>query len=114
MCCVTHYRPECFLKYTALQLLDVLSLWRHTTNEALAIQIQVFNEAHAGDNALMDMPGGIDINSPEEVFNVVLNKVRARLIIQGYFKMKSDQTSQKNGNEFIDHNPFACGPEEIT
>ena len=54
----------------------MLSPWRHTTNEALAIQIQVFNEAHAEDNDHMDRPGGIDMDSYEDVFHAVLNKVR--------------------------------------
>lgn len=61
--------------YTALQLLDVLSPWRHTSNESLAIQIQVFSEAHAEDNDHLDKPGGVDINSHEDVFHAVLNKV---------------------------------------
>ena len=64
-----------FYHNTALQILDIQSPWRHTTNEALAIQIQVFSEAQAADSVLMDMPGGIDINSPEDMLNAVLNKV---------------------------------------
>ena len=69
------------INYTALQLLDILSPWRHTTNEALAIQIQVFNEAHAEDNDHMDKPGGVDMDSYEDMFHALLNKVSFWLII---------------------------------
>ena len=61
--------------YAALRLLDVLSPWRHTTDEALVVQIQVFNEAHAEDTDHLDKPGGVDVNSHEDVFHAVLNKV---------------------------------------
>lgn len=64
---------SCF--HAALQLLDVLSPWRHTTNEMLAVQIQFFYEGYADDNAHLDIPGGIELNSHEDMFNVVLNKV---------------------------------------
>ena len=75
------------LTHTALQLLDVLSPWRHTTNEALAIQIQVFNEVHAEDNYHLDKPGGVDVNSHEDVFHAVLNKVsHARLLFQCLYR----------------------------
>ena len=61
--------------HIALQLLDVLSPWKHTTNEALAIQIQVFSESHDKDNDHLGQPGGVDVNSYEDVFHAVLNKV---------------------------------------
>lgn len=69
------YIHRILLYHAALQFLDVLSPWRHTTNEALAIQIQVFSETHAQDNEEMRTQGGLDVNSHEDIFNAVLNKV---------------------------------------
>ena len=61
--------------YSALELLDLLLPWRHTANEALAIQIQVFKESHAEDSGHLDKPGGVNVNSHEDLFHAVLNKV---------------------------------------
>ena len=35
----------------------------------------MFNEAHAEDNDHLDKPGGVNVNSHEDLFNAVLNKV---------------------------------------
>ena len=58
-------------------MLEVLSPWRHTTDENLATQIEVFQEGQAEDNDQMNMPGGVDINSHEDMFNAVFAKVVA-------------------------------------
>ena len=49
-------------------------MW-HTTNEALTVQIQVFNESLAEDSAHLDEPGGVDVNSSEDMFHAILSKV---------------------------------------
>ena len=59
----------------ALELQDILSPWRHTDNEALATQIDVFEDSYSEDQSQLDMPGGIDIHSHEDMFNAVLAKV---------------------------------------
>ena len=61
----------------ALQLQEILTPWRHTADEALATQIDVFEESHSEDDSQLNMPGGIDINSHEDMFNAVLAKVAA-------------------------------------
>ena len=71
---------------TALQLLEILSPWRHTADEALATQIEVFEDSHSEDDSQLNMPGGIDINSHEDMFNAVLAKVH----ISSVFGMSRD------------------------
>ena len=92
------------LTHTALQLLDILSPWRHTTNEALAIQIQVFNEAHAEDNYHLDKPGGVDVNSHEDVFHAVLNKVsHCQIIISMPLQKMNDSENTIDGGYYYLH-----------
>ena len=64
-----------YLLRIALQLQEILTPWRHTADEALATQIDVFEESHSEDDSQLNMPGGIDINSHEDMFNAVLAKV---------------------------------------
>ena len=60
---------------TALQLVEVLQPWRHSTNEVLATQIEVFEDSQVEDDSHMTMPGGIDLNSHDDVFNTLFTKV---------------------------------------
>lgn len=60
---------------SALQLLETLSPWRHIADDALATQIDVFEESNSDDNAHLNMPGGVDINSHEDMYNAVFAKV---------------------------------------
>ena len=60
---------------TALQLLEVLSPWRHTEDEGLATQLEVFHESRSDDTDEMTMPGGVDITSHEDLFNALYAKV---------------------------------------
>lgn len=52
-----------------------LSLSRHVAEEPLATQVEVFEEGQAEDREHLDMPGGLDINSHEDMFNAVFGKV---------------------------------------
>lgn len=61
--------------HVALELLEVLLPWRHSAEEALATQIEVFEDSHQSDLGQLDMPGGVDINSHGDVFNAVFGKV---------------------------------------
>ena len=58
-----------------LQLIEVLSSWRLTTNEDLATQIEVFEDTQTEDDSYMTMPGGVDLNSHEDIFNALFSKV---------------------------------------
>lgn len=53
----------------------MLSPWRLSTNEVLATQIEVFEESQAEDDENMTMPGGVDLNSHEDVFSALFTKV---------------------------------------
>lgn len=59
----------------ALQLVEVLSPWRLSTQEVLATQIEVFEESQEEDNALTTTPEGLDLNSHEDIFNTLFTKV---------------------------------------
>lgn len=59
----------------ALHLLESVAQWRLSTNEVLATQIEVFEESQAEDDSQMTMPGGIDLNSHEDIFNALFTKV---------------------------------------
>ena len=48
---------------------------RHTADDLLSTQIEVFEESQSEDNAQLEMPGGIDIHSHDDMFNAVLAKV---------------------------------------
>ena len=66
------------LKYSipsGLQLTDVLLPWKHSTHDDLATQIDVFEESTVEDNTHLDMPGGINLNSHEDIFNALFAKV---------------------------------------
>ena len=53
----------------------MLSPWRLTTNEVLATQIEVFEDSQTEDDASITMPGGVDLNSHEDIFNALYTKV---------------------------------------
>ncbi len=55
--------------------MEVLLPWRLSTDEALATQIEVFEESQEEDNACITMPGGIDLNAHQDVFNAIFTKV---------------------------------------
>ncbi|XP_064401123.1 inverted formin-2-like isoform X3 [Halichondria panicea] len=59
----------------ALQLLEVLSPWRHTEDEGLGTQLEVFHESRSDDDDQMTMPGSVDISSHEDLFNALYAKV---------------------------------------
>lgn len=59
----------------ALHLIEVLSPWRLSTNEVLATQVDVFEESQAEDESHMTMPGGLDLNSHQDIFNALFTKV---------------------------------------
>ena len=65
-----------FLWFLGLHLQEILSQWRYTTNEALATQVDVFEDSFGDDESQISMPGGININSHDDMFNAVLAKVR--------------------------------------
>ena len=46
-----------------------------STNEVLATQIDVFEETQAEDDSHVIMPGGVDLNSHEDIFNALFIKV---------------------------------------
>ena len=58
-----------------LQLTEILMPWRHTTNEQLDTQMEVFEESRVEDNNNVIMPGGVDLNSHEDIFNALFVKV---------------------------------------
>ena len=58
-----------------MELLEVLSPMRISAEEALAMQIEVFEDGHHADQNQLDMPGGLDINSHCDIFNAVFTKV---------------------------------------
>lgn len=66
--------------FKALQLQELLSPWRHTADEALATQIEVFEDSYSEDESHLNMPGGIDINSHEDMFNAVLARVISKIL----------------------------------
>lgn len=58
-----------------MQLLETLSRWRHTEDEGLGTQLEVFHESYSDDTEAMSMPGGVDITSHEDMFNALYAKV---------------------------------------
>ena len=59
----------------AMQLLEVLSPMRNSAEEALATQMEVFDDSHHADLGQLEMPGGIDVNSHLDLFSAVFEKV---------------------------------------
>ena len=47
----------------------------HTDDERLATQLEVWEESQLEDQTHLEMPGGTDINSHEDMFNAVFGKV---------------------------------------
>ena len=68
--------PVCLSE--AMQLLDVLAPMRSSAEEALATQIEVFEDSHHGDQAQLEMPGDVDISSHSDLFTAVFARVRER------------------------------------
>ncbi len=64
-----------YFLFAALQLLDALLPWRHTEDETLGTQLEVFHESYSADTETMSMPGGVDITSHEDMFNALNAKV---------------------------------------
>ncbi|CAI8013168.1 Inverted formin-2, partial [Geodia barretti] len=58
-----------------MQLLDVLAPMRSSAEEALATQIEVFEDSHHGDQAQLEMPGDVDISSHSDLFTAVFARV---------------------------------------
>ena len=57
---------------------------RNSPEEALATQMEVFDDGHHADLGQLEMPGGIDINSHLDLFSAVFGKVgRDRRITDG-------------------------------
>ena len=69
----------CILAPLALQLVEVLTPWRLSTQEGLATQIEVFEESQEEDNSLTTTPEGLDLNSHEDIFNTLFTKVSVTL-----------------------------------
>lgn len=67
----------------ALHLVEVLSPWRLSTDDVLATQIEVFEESQEEDNARLTMPGGLDLNSHQDVFGALFTKVSTFHILSG-------------------------------
>ncbi|CAI8013166.1 Inverted formin-2 [Geodia barretti] len=65
-------------EFIAMQLLDVLAPMRSSAEEALATQIEVFEDSHHGDQAQLEMPGDVDISSHSDLFTAVFARVRER------------------------------------
>eukprot|EP00731_Ephydatia_muelleri_P007966 Em0004g304a len=59
----------------ALGLSDLLVPMREKSDDALATQIEVFEAAQLEDTAHIEMPGMVDINSHEDMFRAVLDKI---------------------------------------
>lgn len=55
--------------------MEVLAPWRLSTHDVLATQVEVFEESHEEDSSHMTMPGGLDLNSHEDIFNALFTKV---------------------------------------
>lgn len=70
----------CGYSLSALQLQEILSRWRYTADDALGTQIDVFEDSYTEDESHLSMPGGIDINSHEDMFNAVLAKVNKLMV----------------------------------
>lgn len=73
--CQPHFPMSPPPPHEAMQLLEVLSPMRNSAEEALATQLEVFDDGHHADLGQLDMPGGVDINSHSDVFNAVFGKV---------------------------------------
>lgn len=76
-CCFLNSRTvtSCLCPCIALQVIEVLLPWRLSTNEVLATQIEVFEESQGEDDANMTIPGGVDLNSHQDVFSALFTKV---------------------------------------
>ena len=48
---------------------------RHNADEQLATQLEVFEESHSEDNSHTEMPGGINLDNHEDIFQAVYGKV---------------------------------------
>ena len=48
---------------------------RDADDERLATQLEVWEESQQEDQTQLEMPGGVDINSHEDMFNAVFGKV---------------------------------------
>lgn len=60
----------------AMELLEVLAPMRSSAEDALATQIEVFEDGHHGDQTQLDMPGDVDISSHNDLFSAVFARVR--------------------------------------
>ncbi|XP_069063412.1 inverted formin-2 isoform X1 [Pleurodeles waltl] len=71
-----HLRTQLRNEFIGLQLLDVLTKLRDHEDEDLEIQASVFEDIKAEDDEeLFTIYGGIDMNSHQEVFSTLFNKV---------------------------------------
>ena len=68
-----------------MQLLEVLSPMRSSAEDALATQIEVFEDSHHGDQAKLEMPGDVDINSHIDLFSAVFARVGSLSLFSAIF-----------------------------
>eukprot|EP00118_Oscarella_pearsei_P020704 m.225838 g.225838 ORF g.225838 m.225838 type:complete len:1192 (+) comp40023_c1_seq2:2428-6003(+) len=62
-------------EFIGLRLLDILSGFRNTESEDLAIQLEVFEDIRAEDDEELTLEGGISLNSHLDIFYALFYKV---------------------------------------
>jgi hypothetical protein len=62
-------------EFIGLKLFDVMTQMRHTENDNINLQLDLFDEIRRQDEESMSLPTGVDLNSHLDMFNAVFWKV---------------------------------------